>query len=106
MSLITSFWNHPTPRGYERLVRANVQHVGKEQGFKEIEHFMYSRDSSYVILSRGRIDVFLSIIDNTFVVLEWSDDPKHKDPALKYTVKLDDYPIVKELAEYLFRPKQ
>ncbi len=95
-----TFWEVPTAGRYERLVRENVVHVGKEEGFKAIEDFFFAYAAGYTTLSHDNIDVLLSVQDNKLVIIEWS---KHKpiiDSERRQEYSLNDYPLVMELALY------
>lgn len=99
-----TFWEAPNARRYERLIRENVVHVGKRDGFKAIEDFIFTHAVGYTTLSHDNIDVLLSVQDDKFVVIEWAkhlDDNGlvQKEIRLEYT--LSDYPLVRELAEHL-----
>jgi len=99
-----TFWQAPNARRYERLVRENVMHVGKVNGFKAIDDFFYTYAAGYTTLSHDNIDVLFSVRDNMFIIIEW---PKHSnsdgtiDNEIKQVYTLSDYPLVQDLAIYL-----
>ena len=99
-----TFWQAPNARRYERLVRENVMHVGKEEGFKAIDDFFYTYAAGYTTLSHDNIVVLFSVRDNMFIIIEW---PKHSnndgtvDNEIKQVYTLSDYPLVQDLAIYL-----
>ena len=99
-----TFWTHPNATRYERLVRENVVHVGREEGFAAINDFYYAHNAGYIILSHDNIDVLFSIQDDKFVIIEW---PKHSnsdgtiDNEVKQVYTLSDYPLILDLAVWL-----
>jgi len=104
MEQYITFWQAPNARRYERLVRENVTHVGKINGFKAIDDFFYCYAAGYTTLSHDNIDVLFNVSDDKFVIIEW---PKHSnkygivDQEIKLEYKLSDYPLVRDLAVYL-----
>lgn len=104
MQQYITFWQAPNARRYERLVRENVLHVGKVNGFKAIDDFFYTYASGYTTLSHDNIDVLFSVQDDKLVIIEW---PKHSnkygivDQEIKLEYTLSDYPLVRDLAIYL-----
>ena len=104
MEQYITFWEAPNARRYERLVRENVVHVGKVNGFKAIDDFFYTYAGGYTTLSHDNIDVLFSVTDNKLVIIEW---PKHSnkyglvDQEIKLEYTLSDYPLVRDLALYL-----
>ena len=95
---MNTFWTHPTARRYEQLVRSNIIHVGKVNGFKAIEDFFFAYAAGYTTLSHDNIDVLLSSRDNKLVIIEWSKHTPVIDSERRQEYKLDDYPLVMELA--------
>ena len=99
-----TFWSAPNARRYESLVRQNIMHVGKVNGFKAIDDFFFTYTAGYTTLSHDNIDVLLSVQDDKLVIIEW---PKHSnndgivDQEIRLEYKLSDYPLVKDLAIYL-----
>lgn len=99
-----TFWTHPNATRYERLVRENVQHVGKQEGFCAIAQFLSFHVAGYTTLQHDNIDVLFNVKDDYFVIIEW---PKHSnldgmvDNEIRQVYSLSDYPLVKELAVYL-----
>ena len=99
-----TFWQAPNARRYERLVRENVVHVGKVNGFKAIDDFFFTYTAGYTTLTHDNIDVLFSVRDNMFIIIEW---PKHSnndgtvDNEIKQVYTLSDYPLVQDLAIYL-----
>lgn len=99
-----TFWESPNARRYERLVRENVVHVGKQEGFKAIDDFFFTYAAGYTTLSHDNIDVLFSVYDDLFIIIEW---PKHanNDGTVNNEVKqvytLSDYPLILDLAIYL-----
>lgn len=104
MEQYVTFWQAPNARRYERLVRENVMHVGKEEGFKAIDDFFFTYAQGYTTLTHDNIDVLFNVHDDIFVIIEW---PKHAnkyglvDQEIRLEYKLSDYPLVKDLAIYL-----
>ena len=104
MEQYITFWEAPNARRYERLVRENVVHVGKVNGFEAIDDFFYTYAGGYTTLSHDNIDVLFSVTDNKFVIIEW---PKHAnkygvvDQEIRLEYTLSDYPLVQDLAIYL-----
>lgn len=95
---MNTFWTHPTARRYEKLVRSNIIHVGKKEGFKAIEDFFFTYSAGYTTLSHDNIDVLLSIRDNKLVIIEWSKHTPVIDREDRKEYKLDDYSLLLELA--------
>ena len=99
-----TFWEAPNARRYESLVRENVQHVGKVNGFAAIDDFFFTYAGGYTTLSHDNIDVLLSVQDDKLIIIEWS---KHSnsdgtiDNEIKQVYTLSNYPLVKDLAIYL-----
>ena len=99
-----TFWEAPNARRYERLVRENIVHVGKVNGFKAIDDFFFTYSQGYTTLTHDNIDVLLNVRDDIFVIIEW---PKHSgkngivNQEIRLEYKLSDYPLVKDLAIYL-----
>lgn len=95
---MNTFWTNPTARRYERLIRENVQHVGKKEGFKAIEDFFFTHSAGYTTLSHDNIDVLLSVRDNKLVIIEWSKHSTIVDRERRQEYTLSSYPLVQELA--------
>jgi hypothetical protein len=99
-----TFWQAPNAQRYDRLVRENIIHVGRTEGFKAIADFVYSNTAYYITLSHDNIDILLSLHDDMFIIVEWSkhlDDNGlvQKENRLNYT--LSDWPLIEDLAKYL-----
>lgn len=104
MEQYITFWQAPNARRYERLVRENVVHVGKVAGFLAIDEFFFTHAQGYTTLSHDNIDVLFNVRDDIFVIIEW---PKHSNQdgtinnEIKQVYKLSDYPLVRDLAQFL-----
>ena len=99
-----TFWQAPNARRYERLIRENIVHVGKVEGFRAIDDFFYTYAMGYTTLSHDNIDVMLSVQDNKLIIIDW---PKHAnkyglvDQEIRLEYTLSDYPLIQDLALYL-----
>ena len=99
-----TFWEQPTARRYESLVRENVMHVGKVNGFKAIDDFFFTYAQGYVTLSHDNIDVLFNVQDDIFVIIEWpkcTNKYGRVDQEIRLEYKLSDYPLIRDLAIYL-----
>lgn len=98
---IITFWDQPTIRRYESLIRDSISHVGRRAAFCAILDFVESCNDGVVHIDHDNIHIELDIDRDLITITEYPKgkdlDGSIKDPDI-HTGKLSNWYCIHDLA--------